>query len=158
MILYLFVLKRRRKDFAYHGIQSNKTLTSPNHIYSQNAVVQNVACISTRLKTIYFNDIKIQEPSIIRNTLYLNFILWVMSIDKKKLEMKIIRNQINWWVFNDSPNKKYQRIKDIGAIIWNKGTTVGWWHLLRYWRHDCKGSPVNWSDGSLWNISCNAGN
>jgi hypothetical protein len=104
MILYLLVLKRRRNDVAYQGIQSNTILTSQNQIYSQNTVVQNGDWISTVLNIIYLIDINIHDTSIRKNTWYLNFTLWVMSSDKTKLDINIIKNHINCCVLNNSPN------------------------------------------------------
>jgi hypothetical protein len=105
------------KDLAYHGIQSKNMLANQNHIYSQNVVVQNEACTSTRLKAINFNDIKAHEANINKNISYLNFILWVMSIDRTKLDMNITKNHISCCVFNDSPNRKYHNASEIGATI-----------------------------------------
>ena len=70
MILTLLFLNKRRKDFAYHGIKSRKILTIQNQIYCQNAVVQKEAWISTRLKTMYINDISIHEISIKKNNMF----------------------------------------------------------------------------------------
>jgi hypothetical protein len=68
IILNLFTLKRFKKDFEYPGIQSKTRLTTPNHTYCQNIVVQKGVSICTRLKAIYIKDVKTHERSIQRNT------------------------------------------------------------------------------------------
>jgi hypothetical protein len=117
MILYLSFLKRRKNDFAYHGMQSKNILANQNHIYSQNVVVRNEACISTHLKAMNFKDINVHEANINKNISYLNFILWVISKDRTKLDINIIKNPINCCVLNDSPNKRYHSASDMGATI-----------------------------------------